>query len=325
MRAAGIAGLLSIVVSLLLAVVVVVLIYPQSAQEIEKSRKQDRAAARVAAEMKAIRKNAPPPVRIARLRLPPPPVARPVQAPPEPAPRPVRKIETVEVKPLRPSAPPARKKPPPPKKISVLTATAKTPAPPPERRRSEAQPKQVTVDVTSRKAGRTLLRLLEHGKGPSVEIAWPDSIADRGRLYRRLTRCYGMQGAVMDGDDRLFAATGPAGAPWKMDLDRYSGFLRAPAGEPVEEESRSFTDIGARHRLSNWRPVRVFPRNVDAVLLGGLQQVIGGAYSNARNITAAYKLTGRRLILDSVRVNGRVLAGAVDLTGVAAAGCRAGA
>ena len=229
------------------------------------------------------------------------------------------------MKPLRPSVPPARKKPPPAKKISALTAAAKKTAPLPARKPAVTQPKQVSADAVSRKTGRTLLRLLEHGKGPSVEIAWPDSSAGRGRLYRRLTRCYGMQAVVMDSNNRLFAATGPAGAPWQMDLDRYSGFLRAPAGAPVEEESRGFTNIGARHRLSNWRPVRVFPRNVDAVLLGGLQQVIGGAYGGARSITASYKLTGSRLILDSVRVNGRALAGAVDLTGVAAAGCRSGA
>ena len=86
-----------------------------------------------------------------------------------------------------------------------------------------------------------------------------------------------------------------------------------------------FARVARHHRLADWRPVRVFPRNVDAVLLGGLQQVVGAAYGSARTITAAYTLHGRRLILGSVRVDGRAIAGAVDLTGAADSGCRLGA
>ncbi len=322
MRAAGSAGLLSILVSLLLAAILVVLIYPQSAAEKATPRKQDSAAARAAADAKAILEKAPPPVPIAVLRLPPPPAAHPAPVAVKPPVRPAPKAAPVKVIPLRPSQPVRQAKPQPLKKFPVLTEAAKKPRSAPQTP-SKAPP--VRADAKSRKAGRTLLRLLEHGKGPSVEIAWPDSVAAREVLYRRLTRCYGMQGAVMDGADRLFAASGPKGAPWKMNLDRYSGFLRAPAGLPIEEESRKFTRIGARHRLSDWRPVRIFPRSVDAVLLGGLQQIVAGAYEGARTITAAYRVVGRRLMLDSVRVNGGALPGSVDLTAAAAAACRRGA
>jgi hypothetical protein len=183
----------------------------------------------------------------------------------------------------------------------------------------------VAVAPATRKAGRALLRLLEHGKGPSVEIAWPDAARDRARLHRILGRCYGMRLAVMDGADRLFAASDPAGSPWRMDLDRFSGFLRSPAGQPVADEGRVFAGLARRHRLADWRPVRVFPRAVDAVLLGGLQHVVGAAYGSAGAITASYALSGRRLMLSSIRVDGRAVIGAVDLTNAADIGCRRGA
>lgn len=300
-----IAAMLSIAVSALLAALVTGLILPQSAEHKERPRKQDRPAAK----MKPPGEQPARALRIARLRLPPPPIAA------EPAgktlPKAAPAAVTVRVTPLRP-AKPAK----PAIKVVAKTPPRTPPTPPPT-------PTPGRVNAASRKAGRALLRLLEHGKGPSVEIAWPDSPARRGELYRWLKRCTGMRDAVMDGGGRLFAATGPAGAPWRMNLDRYSGFLRVPAGVPVPEESRTFATIGARHSLADWRPVRIFPRAVDAVLLGGLQRIIGGAYGGARTITAAYRLQGSRVFLDSIRVNGRSLAGEVELTATARAGCRA--
>jgi hypothetical protein len=167
--------------------------------------------------------------------------------------------------PLRPSA------------AAPRTAPAETAAP--------ASP--VVEAAPNRKEGGALLRLLEHGKGPTIEIAWPRSAADQRALYHRLTRCYGMRAAVIGPRSRLFAADSPAGEPWDIDRDRISGFLRSPRGEEIPEESRAFASIARRHGLTGWRPVRVFPRDVDAALLGGLARLVGPGYRSARSITAA--------------------------------------
>ncbi len=278
------------------------------------------------------------------IRLPPPPPEKLIaKATAKPASAAVRTAKAVTrppivkpaakrlvVTPLSPAKPASKPKPlrkPPPRMALRVRKTPKAPPAKPKPRpmapAAVAKPAPPLADGSRiRKAGRVLLKLREHGKGPTVEIAWPDTGAARRRLYRRLVRCYGMRAAVLDGQDRLFAPTGPAGSPWNIDLDRFSGFLRSPAGQPIPEESRVFATIAARHQLQNWRPVRIFPRNVDAVLLGGLQHIVGGRYGSARLITAAYISRGSRLILGSVRVDGRALPGAVDLTGTAKFTCR---
>lgn len=312
MRIGGKAGRLSIVVLALLAAIVVLLITPQPEPAQERQPKPDRAVARAAAPARTVRENTSRPPTV-RLRLPPPPAVAPATRA-----TPARRTVT----PLRPSkpVPSARPRKPPPKRIAPL-AEKKTPAP----TKAAADAVSVAVAPATRKAGRALLRLLEHGKGPSVEIAWPEAARDRTRLHRLLGRCYGMLLAVMDGADRLFAASDQAGSPWRMDLDRFSGFLRSPAGQPVADEDRVFARIARRHRLADWRPVRIFPRAVDAVLLGGLQHLVGAAYGSAGAITASYALNGRRLLLNSIRVDGRAVAGAVELTNAAAIRCRRGA
>lgn len=345
-----IAGPLSIAVSLALIAAVVALIILAA---IERGAKRPNPAPRMIAAItvrppvpKAINHDAPT-YPVGPIRLPPPPpeksTAKPAVMPP---PAPVRTARAVTrpaaakkvpaplmISPLRPSKPKSRPVPPrkrPPGKVLRVRKTPKPPPPPadpaisprPQAIAVAIEPPPVTTGSKIRKAGRVLLKLREHGKGPTIEIAWPETVAARRRLYRRLTRCYGMRAAVLDGQDRLFAATGAAGSPWNIDLDRFSGFLRSPAGQPIPEESRVFAGVAARHHLQNWRPVRIFPRNVDAVLLGGLQHIVGGRYGSARLITAAYLSRGARLMLGSVRVDGRALPGAVDLTGTAKFTCR---
>ena len=171
-------------------------------------------------------------------------------------------------------------------------------------------------------SGRVLLRLLEHGSGPTVEIAWPDRSRERERLYDRFLRCYGMAVAVMDDGNRLFVADGPPGRPWAINLDRYSGFVRQAKGPVTRAESALVRAIKDRHPgLRAGRPVHVFPRATDAVLLGGLRRLVGEAYAGARSIRAAYRLGGRRLFVEDVRVEGETVAGRIDLSGAARPNC----
>ncbi len=233
----------------------------------------------------------PPAARRARLKAPPM-VARAVKPPASPPPK-------------------TRARPLPAKKQKA------TPKP---KRRDQGQAGTIITTRATRREGRTLLRLLEYGKGPTIEIAWPDSESHRDRLYREFRECFGMRNAVMTADGQLFGETGPSGAPWAINLDRFSGFLRHPAGRKITAEHARGRGISARHGIHG-RLVRIFPRNVDANILGGLSQVIGSAYKHAKTITASYTKRRGRLVLDTIRVNGRLRQGAVDIGSLKRRGC----
>ena len=186
-----------------------------------------------------------------------------------------------------------------------------------------ARPAIVVPDRATRREGRALLRLLEYGKGPVIEIAWPESEGSRNRLYRYFRQCFGMLNALMDGDGLLYGETGPMGRPWAINLDRYSGFVRHPSGQSIAAERSRARNISARHGIYDGRLVRVFPRNVDATILGGLQKIIGNGYGTARTITAAYRPGGNTLVLVAIRVNGQLMPGKINMSGLRRRGCRA--
>ncbi|MDP6590123.1 MAG: hypothetical protein QF666_11845, partial [Alphaproteobacteria bacterium] len=173
--------------------------------------------------------------------------------------------------------------------------------------------------------GRVLLRILEHGSGPVVEIAWPVSAMQRRALYRLFEACYGMEIAVIDARGRLFSRTGRSGQPWQPNLDRYSGFLRQPSGRLTLDEKDSIAGIRRFHGgLRAADNVRLFPRRLDALLLGGLKALIGDGYASARAIRAHYRRDGDSVLVEGIRLDGRPILGRIDLTS-AARHCRSGA
>jgi hypothetical protein len=232
-------------------------------------------------------------------------VVRPMKATPSPK-RPVeaepRDIPKIAIEPLRPSPEPS-----PPKTPETSPVDA------------------MKVDGSDKKvasSGRVLLRLLEHGSGPTIEIAWPTRSRAREKLYDHFLRCHGMTVAVMDDGNRLFVAVGPPGQPWAVNLDRYSGFVRQPKGSVTRSEDARVRAIKNLHPgLRRGRPVHVFPRATDAVLLGGLRQLVGKAYVDTRTIQAIYRLGGQRLFIEDVRVEGEAVAGRIDLSGAARSNC----
>lgn len=168
------------------------------------------------------------------------------------------------------------------------------------------------------KEGRVLLRILEQGSGPTIEIAWPDSSRERDRLFRQFQECYGMRIALMSPDGKLFEVTGGRGQAWKINLDRYSGFVRQSSGVISAEERRRARLIRDYHRIMfAAAPVRIFPRRVDAFLLGGLRRIIGAKYTNAKIIRATYRFPGNKVIVYGVRVDDRLMDGTIDLSEVA--------
>ena len=172
-------------------------------------------------------------------------------------------------------------------------------------------------------SGRVLLRMLEHGRGPTIDIAWPETRRKRQKLYRVLRDCYGMTPTLLVKNRYLYSLEERPGQAWKPDSDRYSGILRSPIGKTIPEEREMFRNIAARHALSQWRPVRIFPRNIDAVMLQGLRKLIGNKYSSATRVRAYYSLqAGRGLILGSIEVDGGAVAGTVRIPLPPYTGCR---
>jgi len=182
---------------------------------------------------------------------------------------------------------------------------------------------EVVVNVKAVRTGRQLLRILEHGEGPAIEIAWPGSTAQRERLHGVLQRCYGMRLALIDRAGGLYLDAGPRGNRWPIDLDRFSGFVRRPNGRITSAERRAADRVARYHHgLPATDPVRLFPRAADAALLGGLAHLLGGDYRAAKSITASYRLRGHRVTVGDLRIDGRRVAGRIDLSRGATAACR---
>ena len=176
----------------------------------------------------------------------------------------------------------------------------------------------VTVSASHSKAevqtGRTLLRLLEHGSGPLIEIAWPARQQDRLALYESFDRCFGMVTAVMDRSGMLYRDGGRPGQPWQVSMDAYSGFVRQPTGATIQDEEIRANSIRRRHNLARQtNMVRVFPRSVDAVILGGLSRLIGRSYKEAGVIRARYRRVAGGLEIHSISMDGNSLPGRISV------------
>ncbi len=168
--------------------------------------------------------------------------------------------------------------------------------------------------------GRVLLRILETGKGPLVQIAWPDDPAVQTRLYTLLAACHGMETVLLGPGDRLFAANGRKGEAKEINPDSTSTFVRRPVGATTANERDTITRTRQRHGLTEGTPVRLFPRTVDAALLGGLQAAVGPNYLGRRLIRARYRLLGNRVTIDRIDADGTPVTGTIALPRVRA--CR---
>ncbi|MDJ0607754.1 MAG: hypothetical protein QNJ67_02165 [Kiloniellales bacterium] len=298
-------------------------------------------AARPAAEAPAIEPQKPAPPVEAKAAPKPPPAPKPAPRAAEAKPPPVAKKPVARPRETRKPVPLAepRKAPAPSPRLAARAEPRPVAKPMPRRPIAEVRrpPKAVKREPAPRKEtaakqtitasredvaeGRTLLRLLEYGSGPSIELAWPDRANQRETLYSTLDRCFGMQVALMDGQGRLFISEGRPNTPWALNLDRFSGFIREPAGRVSGQERRAIDRIRAHHRgVAVAQPVRIFPRSVDARLLGGLQRLLGDRYGKARTIRARYRMDGRRLIVDRVVADGRNVPGRLELPPLG--GCR---
>lgn len=233
-------------------------------------------------------------------------------------------VKTVDVTPLKPRPQPAPQKaaptPEPPLVAEPVTESKKAPpegvARLPDAKPSAtpaAQSTPLTITQKSVKEGRALLKMLEIGRGPVIEVVWPQKSADRSRLYRLLTSCHGMKTALLTDNRRLFTADTAPGQSWNVNRDAVSGFIRKPSGVLTDTERAVIRRIKVRHGLETGDAVRLFPRGVDAVMLGGLGQIVGPGYLKYKTIRARYALVGDRITVNDVRVDGSARPGRIAL------------
>lgn len=259
---------------------------------------------------------------------PPPPQTKPV-IPLRPEPRTaapeIVPLHVTNVVPKAEPPPPTPLKPKPPKPVEktpvatpVKTAALQPPKPPKAVPKADPPPVQNVAALVGE--GRAFLRILERGSGPSIEIRWPTDPQQRDRLYGVLVQCLGMRTVILDNDGRLYIGEGARGQPTTLNSDRYSGFVRRPEGAIATDEQREIARVRAYHAtIANADPARIFPRRVDAFLIGGLSQAVGEDYLKKKTIRAAYRLSNGHAIVDSITVDGSRIDGSIDLSTVATA------
>lgn len=173
------------------------------------------------------------------------------------------------------------------------------------------------ADLATKKVvekGRILLRLLEHGTGPSIEFAWPDDKNARSRLYYLLVQCHGMRVALLDRKDRLFVRESRPGVKWQINLDRYSTFMRQILGVAADQEMQEIAQIKRQQSgLSSTIPMRIFTRQMDALVLGGISHIIGSDYRSLKSIHARYDLNGSDIRVTDIVADGMPYPGHINI------------
>ncbi len=281
----------------------------------------------------------PPAPPVEQAAAEPPPAITPLQ-PAQPTPQPAVSEEAVrEIVPLEPAPPPPQPEiqtvaiePLQPNEVQVVPETP-TPTRPvlqpaaPEQVASRSapqapRPQPVAAEPTAAPPssaevaqGRALLRILERGYGPSIEIAWPQRQRDRDQLFALFSRCFGLRVALMTAQGALYGSGGAPGEPLVLDIDYYSGFVRSPAGRLTAEERRQIAAVHASHlQVASASAIRIFPRRVDALLLGGLRAVIGEGYQNTSSIHATYRISGSSVTVAGIVADDRSFPGEIDLS-----------
>ena len=182
---------------------------------------------------------------------------------------------------------------------------------------------RLVVEAESIAEGRALLRLLERGEGPDIEIAWPAAAVDRSDLYRLFSRCFGMRTVVMTRDGGMFGTGGVQLTSERFNADRYSGFVRQPAGGLSADEQSQVSTIRRRHGVTRGRVLRLFPRRVDAILLGALDRIAGGDFDRGVRIRARYRAAENGIEVADIHVDGRAASEIIVLPFAAQRTCRA--
>ena len=239
----------------------------------------------------------------------------------------VEKAAPLKVEPIKPvkTAASALEKPIIPLKKPGVASPAPQPAPTKPAQTPTPQTVGTTDTTPLMASGRPLLRLLEHGDGPSIDIAWPRNARGREALFQLFAECYGMMVVLMASNGDLYSDRNTSG-PWEINRDRYSGFVRQSGALGTTSERAWSRRILHRHPwASGSTTIRVFPRAMDALLIGGLSRLLGEDYRAAKSIGARYVQIGNAILIDDIVADGLPIAGRIDLTAAGSRRCRAAA
>lgn len=140
--------------------------------------------------------------------------------------------------------------------------------------------------------GAALLRLAEIDATTEIEIAWPESEAETNALFHAFHRCLGMRLANFEAGRGLQIEGGG-------DPELYSGLVRFSRGRLGVEERRMLR----RSELHGGQPARVYPRPLDARLLGGLTEIFGVSRLSGP-LTGRYRLQGGKLLVTQLVLDG---------------------
>ena len=184
-----------------------------------------------------------------------------------------------------------------------------------EERRAEVTLAQQQREVEDRANGRVKLKVMELGKGPLIEIAWPPQQQAQSHLQRWMEQCADMEIALINGAGDLFIDTGERGKRWELNLDRYSGFVREVGRNSRIVDATKVASIRSKHgaAVQGAAPVAVFSRKVDAQLLGGIGRIVGSRYMDSRKITARYVMKQGTPVVTALQVDGESVSGEIEL------------
>ncbi|MDA8654071.1 hypothetical protein N9M50_02940 [Alphaproteobacteria bacterium] len=144
--------------------------------------------------------------------------------------------------------------------------------------------------------------------GFDMEIAWPQSNADRQNLFRRLHNCYGFERALLGQSGKVYGNA--------TDLSTRSPFLRQLQngidGKAESEKARMSKAYGVSEPV---KLIYLIDRNSDAVLLGNLSQHIQSFGRENIKIRGTYAMSGNDIRIEDITINGRSVPDVVSLSG----------
>lgn len=151
-----------------------------------------------------------------------------------------------------------------------------------------------------RKAGEPLLYLAEAGAGPVITLGWPKDLHSRQRIFSTFA-CQGMVVALYNGT-RLYRIGDPKGVTWEIDSEQYSAYVR-PIGAPATPKEASLVRSLSQHHGKVGAPVRVFRRELDAILLGGISSILGRGFLTTKSVEGLYHLEGDAVLVTIVSID----------------------
>ncbi|PAJ75165.1 hypothetical protein CJF42_06650 [Pseudoalteromonas sp. NBT06-2] len=149
--------------------------------------------------------------------------------------------------------------------------------------------RQANTQVSHQQAKQNYQDVLA-GKGPAIEVAWPDLVNEREMLFQLLTQCTGMRlGVLNKGDINLIANS-------HVKNVKLSDFVRIINGKMTKSEKYQFSNY------SSGTPVRLFPLSIDINLIKKLSET--KVYYKSKSITGQYQVALGNIWLKEIAYDG---------------------